>query len=349
MKQFILKTSFFIIPFAVLYTISLLLYSTTEGPDLLRLGGIPNIHKDYHRAFSFDIKEKFDKLSRHTKTRYKILSIGDSFSEQAGYGYKNILADDFSVLHVDRFISNNQIQTLINLTNGDFFNTYDIEYVILQHVERHIIDNTENIKLNDKITLHEIDSLIKLQAEAKAGTEEKYTHQFFSKTTLEFPLSNLPKFFFQENYLSNEQVYNVDINSNSLFSNHSKKLLFYFYDLHSIDKNNNKKNIGSLNTILNTISLKLRQKNIKLIFLPSPDKYDFYYEYIADNKNLAKPLFFNLFKDVKKDYIYIDSKEILSSKVKNKQDIYFYDDTHWSPVASEIIAAKIKEEINKSE
>ena len=47
-------------------------------------------------------------------------------------------------------------------------------------------------------------------------------------------------------------------------------------------------------------------------------------------------------------HIYIDAKEILASKIKYEQDIYFYDDTHWSPVASKIIADNIKSEIVES-
>ena len=86
--------------------ISLVFYSDAESPDLLRLGYIPNIHKGYRDKFQLNEKEKFDKLSNHKKKKYRILTIGDSFSEQAGYGYKNMLANDFSVLHVDRFISN---------------------------------------------------------------------------------------------------------------------------------------------------------------------------------------------------------------------------------------------------
>lgn len=103
-----------------MYFISIILYSDTESPDLLRIGYIPNIYNGYRTKFQLSINEKFDKLSNTKKNKYKILTIGDSFSEQAGFGYKNILANDFSVLHVDRFISNNQIQTLINLANGDF-------------------------------------------------------------------------------------------------------------------------------------------------------------------------------------------------------------------------------------
>lgn len=345
MKRFIYKSSFFIIPFTLLYFISLIFYNDTESPDLLRLGYIPNIHKGYRAKFKLTEKEKYDNLSNHKKKKYKILTIGDSFSEQSGFGYKNMLANDFSVLHVDRFISNNQIQTLINFANGDFFETYNIEYIILQNVERHIIDNVQNIRLNDRIMLNEIESLIFNHKTEKVD----HSYHLFSKTTIKFPLYNLPKFFLKKNYLSNALVYNVDLNSHSFFSNKSNKLLFYHQDLKSTDRNNVKENIENLNKFLNTIAHKLRQRNIKLIVLPSPDKYDLYYDHIAKKKDFKRPIFFDLMKASKKDYIYINAKENLASKIKNTQDLYFYDDTHWSPIASKIIADKIKSEIEKSD
>jgi hypothetical protein len=43
-----------------------------------------------------------------------------------------MLAGDFNILHIDRFISGNQIQKFIELCNGNFFDTYKVQYVILQ-------------------------------------------------------------------------------------------------------------------------------------------------------------------------------------------------------------------------
>ena len=347
MKRFIFKTSFFVVPFSIMYFISLLFYTDSENPDLLRLGYIPNLNKNYYNKFLFDKNKESDKLSKHSKKKYKILTIGDSFSEQL-FSYKNILAKDFSILHVDRFISKNQIQALINLTNGDFFDNINVEYVILQHVERYIIDNVQNIKLDKRLDCSEIDSLIQdfTRKQLVENTDvEKY--KLFSKTTLKFPLYHFPRFFFQKNYLSNGEVFNVEMNSNSFFSNNSNKLIFYNYDLASTIVNNDKKNVNRLNRIFNLISRKLSKRNIKLIILPSPDKYDFYYDYIIENKNFRKPLFFDLMKNSKKEYIYIDSKEILKSYVKSKPDLYFYDDTHWSPVASKIIADEIIDVVNR--
>jgi hypothetical protein len=79
--------------------------------------------------------------------------------------------------------------------------------------------------------------------------------------------------------------------------------------------------------------------------LISPDKYDLYYDFVVDKKELPKPVFFDNFKPLKKEYIFIESKAILYNYVKKQKDLYYYDDTHWSPVASKIIANNIKKQI----
>lgn len=343
MKKFIIKSALFTLPFFFSFIVTTLLYIGDESADLLRIGYIPNIYKNYRNVFTTHKDERFIKLSAAKKNKYKIMTIGDSFSEQGANGYKNFLAADYSLLHIDRYISDNPVQTLVNLCNGDFFEHYNVEYVILQRVERHLIDSINNIDMNGKITVREIDSLI-----SRHKTDRKpYKYNFFSRTTILFPY-HLPKYFFAKNYLSNKQVYNYDLTSESLFSNHSDKLLFYHTDVINTPQINNIENCEKLNKVLNDISRMLSKRNIKLIFLPSTDKYDLYYEFIVDKKGLPKPIFFDNFKSLKKEYYYIDSKSILSDYLNKKQDLFYYDDTHWSPIATKIIADNIKLHINKN-
>lgn len=345
MKRFILKSILFILPFSILFIVTTFLYSETEG-DLLRLGYIPHLYKNYRNNFPKVKEVKFVKVSVAKKKKYKIMTIGDSFSEGGAEGYKNYLAEDFSVLHIDRFISKNQIQTLIELLNGDFFANYEIQYVVLQGVERHLIENITNIEIDKKLDKNQLDSLVKAEKKAEKKTTSDYKYEFFSKTTIQFPFYYLPKYFLSDNYISNDLVYNYDLNNNNFFSNHSNKLLFYHLDIKNAQQNNDINNCIKLNDVLNYVSRKLKEKNITLIFLPSPDKYDLYYDFIANKTGLTKPLFFDNFKSLKKEYAYIDSKSILYEHIHTKQDLFFYDDTHWSSIATKIIADKIKETIN---
>lgn len=131
-----------------------------------------------------------------------------------------------------------------------------------------------------------------------------------------------------------------------MFSTSKNNLLFFYEDINRLEINNKNENINNLNTILNTLAKKLAQKNIKLIVLPCPDKFDYYYNQIIEKNRYPRPIFFDYLRTLKKDYIYIDSKKILQEKTKNLKDVYFYDDTHWSPIAAKIIANEIQKEIS---
>jgi len=76
-------------------------------------------------------------------------------------------------------------------------------------------------------------------------------------------------------------------------------------------------------------------------YLPSPDKYDIYYDYIINKSKYPKPLFLEYLAEMQKNYLYVDSKKILSNSIKQKKDIYYYDDTHWSPFAAKIISDEL--------
>lgn len=77
--------------------------------------------KNIEMYFVMNLTVKFTLINiQKEKQKGKILIIGDSFSEQDNYGYKNYLAEQNSVLYIDRFLSGNQIQTLYELSNGDF-------------------------------------------------------------------------------------------------------------------------------------------------------------------------------------------------------------------------------------
>ena len=89
----------------------------------------------------------------------------------------------------------------------------------------------------------------------------------------------------------------------------------------------------------------LKEKGVILIVLPAPDKYDIYCKFI-DKNIFPKNNFFDYMKEEKKEYLYINSKDLLLEHVDNgAKDVYFADDTHWSPIASKIMAKKIYEEL----
>ena len=335
MKKFLYTTALFLAPFLFLVA-STFFYSKDKG-DLLRVGFL-KADKPYREIFQSEFNRPvyYDTLSRvntQKKSSYTVLIFGDSFSAQGCFSYQNYLAqsDSISVLYCDINKYGNSIETLYGALNDKLFDSIDVRYVVLESVERDFAKRG-----------YELNKQTKLSTLPKPVTHSgkiNYNTSFPPPELVKFPLFSLLYHFSDNAFLS--EVYQVKINRPLFSGSRESTLLFSNLDLKNIDRYNNLKAVTNLNKVLNIVSKKLQEKSIKLIVLPSPDKYDLYYEYITNKANYTKPLFFDLMKQMDKNYGYIDSKKILSQVLKTKKDIYFFDDTHWSPWGSQLIAKEL--------
>jgi hypothetical protein len=249
-----------------------------------------------------------------------------------------------NLLHYDRKLHNNPIQTIISLLNGNFFDSVNVDFVILQSVERHSTTRAQKIDFKDTISTKKIRQEIKnQQLDIKTNQSLKKNSLFTDKifktllTNIQYQYEIKPKY---------SKTYKVNT-SKQLFSKQKNQLLFYEDDLRNVRINNNLDSVKLLNATLNKISKILKVKGAKLIFIPAPDKYDLYYDYITNN-NFPKPLFFFHMENLEKDYIWVNTKEILSKLIPRNRNIYFYGDTHWSPIASKEISRKIIKLVNEN-
>jgi hypothetical protein len=346
MKKFIIKITMFVLPIMFLSFFTFFYYSTDKG-DLIRVGYIID-RSNFRNIFHKELKQKeffsnVSDINLNTSNKFSVLTIGDSFSGQKGFGYKNYLAkkNNITVLHLDRFLSDNPIQTTYSILNGDLLDKIKVDYIILQSVEREFVYRSKHIDTN-KIML--IDSLKKqISLHKDELKNEKCLDKLLSNRTINFPLQNILYLFDDNAFGSN--VYKVKTKV-KLFSVNNNELLFYSHDLSCVKGNNDLKSVFKLNEELNYLSKRLKEHGIKLIVLPSPDKYDYYYDYIVDKNKYPKPLFFDNFEKLPKDYLYLNSKQILKEGMKKKKDVYFYDDSHWSPWVSQIIANNLDKIIN---
>lgn len=340
MKKFIIKTSFFILPFMALHTLNINLYDQKEG-DLVRLGYLysnptpkSSISNQYALAKRYTLLSEVDVQQKY---HFDVITIGDSFSEQNNLGFKNFVSHkDIEVLHIDRFISgSNPIQSLISLLNSDFFNHVNADYIVLQSVERHFNNRTKEIDFDLKIGMDEIAHKI------NGYTKKVSRHggKFFSDAILKIPLTNI-QYSFQEKP-KYAKTYKFSSTRNDLFTNSPNDLLFYHDDINHLGIKNDSLNIVNSIEVIEWINEKAKQQDIKLIMLVSPDKYDLYFNYIKNNESLNKPLFFHFYDLAQKNYINVDSYKILNEKLESERDIYFYDDTHWSPKGAKMIADEI--------
>ncbi len=340
MKKIIVKILYFTVPFFLLFGFNRIFFKSNDG-DLARLGYFYNNPSPKQNVIqSFSLKRKYNLLSEvnlNEPQHFKVLNIGDSFSEQDSLSYQNFLAHQaISVLHFDRYLaSENNLQQLIDLINGDFFEKNKVEYVVLQCAERMFVSRAFNINFKSKCDTKD---LIKLKT-LKTKPTEKYQMKFFSDAMFKIPLNNLQYYFTDKPIYSS--TYKTASNNTALFSNNPNNILFFQDDIDYLKFNNNDKNVILANQNINQINQLLQQKNIQLILLIAPDKYQIYHDYILDKTPYPKPSFFSNFNPLPKNYRYVPSEKRLKEMVKTHKDVYFYDDSHWSPIGAKVMAEEL--------
>jgi len=245
MKKFILKTLWFVLPYTILFLLMIQLYPLHKG-DLTRLGNIVDLFPSYNST----LKENFKIPIRHTKIsekpnkrKFKILTIGDSFSDQPPFDYKNQIAQTVEVLYIDRWISKeNPIQDLYAMARGDFFDEYKIYYVVLQSVERSFTIRASNFDTSKQINVTDIFNKI----ETYKPTEKPPKYNFFSNQVSLF-LYNTYQYITKDDYCFEDQVYKTKVDQNNLFSINTDNLLFYADDLNALKFNNDEQRVEQLN------------------------------------------------------------------------------------------------------
>lgn len=315
-------------------------YASNKG-DLLRMGYLFD-KKDYNskKIFDKEYKNKYcfknvSDLNLKRNNKFTVLVIGDSFSEQENFGYKNYLGSkkNISVVYLDNYFFNNPISTLYGLNNGNLLDSLDVDYIVLQCIERTFTFRGLNTDTSRVVNMDQL-----CTAPIKTNYTQKDRFKLFTNNLISFPLTNLQ-------YLYDDNAYNGTVfkvkTTEELFSVNRNELLFYDQDLNSLMMNSDLNYVNGLNKHLNTLSKKMAAREIQLIVLPAPDKYDLYYEFILP-KNYPKPLFFDHLRGLKKDYLFLDAKEVLQADIPHTKDLYYYDDTHWTPNASKLIANQLE-------
>lgn len=272
----------------------------------------------------------YDKTFKNQKI--DLITIGDSFSHAACGGlnpyYQDFLASyyNINVLNVNPVDSMHFIETAALLSNKGFLKKTGTKYLLIQSVERILTD-----RFAKEIDLSPEDQNITISK--KIFTVKHLPVKIISTANYKVLYYSIA-YKFKENAQKN--IYRLTT-SKQLFSLPLRDVLIFHDDIRNIPLFT-KKNVQKLNANLNKLAHFLKKQNVKLIFMPTPDKYDLYYDYLAHNKHPQNP-FFDLIRPMKKDYIFIDTKKILQPYLqKGIKDIYYVDDTHWSYKASEAIA-----------
>ena len=283
-------------------------------------------------------KKHLSKQNFHNQS-IDMITMGDSFSNADTGGlnpyYQDYLATDYnlSILNLRREPMNeyNSFNLTLYLLNSGWLEEHHPKYVLIQSVERFIYSRYAR----------EFD--FSFCKDPKYLIEPLKTKNSYLPKLLLINTANY-KFFTSKIYYLFKNEYKSVIKfhlKNEMFSTQGFQdtLIITKGDLDGI--HNEKEKAILINNNLNKLAKLLNKFDIKLIFMPSIDKYNLYEPYIANN-SFQKSLFFENMRPLQKDYYFVDTKAILQKQLLNKKDIFYPDDTHWSYKASAIISKNMK-------
>ena len=297
--------------------------------DLARLSYRPEISKKKSLKYSLP-KSHIYKKTFHNQN-LDLITLGDSFSYGGGYGknpfYQDFLASKYNVnvLNLGTHNMSEYIEAIVSLHNTKFFQKHKTKYLLFETIDR----------LSTGRITHQIDWKRKDTTIFRIRPNKPF-HQdisIISTANYKMAYNYVSHHIFHQNFSNG--IYKFSL-TKDLFTPVGNEMLIYYSDIDTAPSYN-ATNIALMNKNLNKLAKMLKEDGVTLIFMPVVDKYDLYYDYIKGN-TYPKNNFFKLFKNVKKDYLYIDTKAILLPLIqKGEKDIFYLDDTHWSYKASDAI------------
>lgn len=335
-REFFIKVIVIILIFTGLNYFIDYKYSEEFTGDLGRLAKI-DFGKEYNEIFGSELETQEYYLKYNSvEKEYDVITIGDSFSQQEKDGYQNYLSkiSGLRVMNLKRYNNNfsEPEQTAFILLNSGYFDEVKTKYLIVESVERYFITRGIDINLDEKTELNEIYKYYENLEKKKIENEKR---SFFNVSNVKFIIN---KFLYKiNNRAFYTQVYKQTLKE-EMFSVRGKELYFYIDDIKNLKYT--KENMEKTNKNLNILSEKLKEKGIELIIMPAVNKYTFYQDYIEENK-FEKSLFFEEYSKQIKNYIFVDTKEILTENISNEKDLFYLNDTHWSYKASKKVAEKL--------
>jgi len=313
--------------------------------DLARLSYSNDMVDDSHKDYSIDLPKHHIRSSFYNyRDQVDLITVGDSFSNGRAKAknryYQDYIAtySNINVLNIETTYNgrNAPLETVVYMLNSGLLDEIKPKFILIQSVERFTIQRFGKASLN-----------IELNA-TKQQLKEFFREHPYSLYIPENNIINtgnyralLYKILYQyQNDAYFSRIIKEDLTKKMFSVANSKKILINKDSILNIKKAN-QKSIKILNENLNILAQLLEKKGIKLYFMPAVDKFNLYRKYIS-NDNLPESSFFEMLREQKKDYIFIDTKKILSKKIDNGDiDVYYADDSHWSHKASNEIFSKV--------
>jgi hypothetical protein len=320
-----------------------------EAGDLLRIGYVLG-HVSQRQNID-DLPKRHIKIAEYNRQPVDLLTVGDSFSVGGGQGrnshYQDYIASlqGLTVLNVPfsliggKDVEAAPIVTLSKLINSGYLDVIKPKYLLLESVERYATRRfTVHFPLRATASVAELDRIFR-EEPPRIKRPKDSIFNFINNGNWQFIANNLQYMF--RDTAHGSMIIISRLNRRLFSSSQGDQLIFYTDDIKN-SKFATPASMAELNQNLNQLAAELKAKGITLIFMPIVDKLNLYEPHLREHR-YPKSVFFEELRKLPKDYLFIDTKEILSRSLeKGEMDLYHQDDSHWSWKASEAIFSTIR-------
>lgn len=277
----------------------------------------------------------------------RIVTIGDSFSQQDERGYQNFLAHRLGepVTNIRLIQGAEPEQSALDLLQAGFFDTLPgVKWVIVESVERALVER--NLHLDpDRSTAESPMPREEVQA---AGPDSGYglLDRAFRliRQSKDWMLLNLG--------LARSPVHTATLDR-PCFTLPGRESTLYFYkeDLDRLTVSDAE--LATVRESLRTLHDRFQARGIELLFLMAVDKYELYQHTIVnnavDNSHPQRPLGSRL-QALDSLEFFVDPLPALRERLEaGEQDLYMAHDTHWSQKGARLAADLLYEKIRSVE
>ena len=348
MKKFLIKISYTVLPLWLLL-VGLAAYLSVTGDrsgDLMRLGLIDSgpEYTDSILASDNILPEVcYSGISRDSTLRVDsidVLVIGDSFTHGGGVGkqgtYVNYLAHDsgrrVAVFSPQDPRLSSPMQIAYDVLKSGLVDSTHVRNLVVQEVERYIVSRHYGFSTDHEADFSEPES----QPVADASEAPQLAPAAESG-----PLLRVKDYIFYRFFDANP-IYKAKL-SQPVFGGTEPDMLYFYNDDVKMGIDLNEEERHRLVDCYRRLIDMAREKGVNLILLVACDKYDLYQDWIVDNPYPHKTLNEDIAQWMAPDTgSFIFAKQVLHPLIgQGVKDVYLFNDTHWSPASSRVIAAEV--------
>ncbi len=346
MRKFLIKISYTVLP-VWLFFVSLAVYLWATGDntgDLMRLALIKG-GPEYRDSICLNLLprvyyESVDNDSVMRASTRDVLVIGDSFSHGGGVGkegdYVNYLAHD-SERHVTVYTPldptlSSPMQIAYDLLKLGGVDSTCIKNLVVQEVERYVVGR--HIEFTTQHT-----SLARPEPKTVQNTAPATPNAEAS------PLLRVKDYIFYHCFGANP-IYDEKLRQPMVGGAQPDRLYFYNEDVKfGIDVDD--KALQKVKDCFDAVIDLAKERGVNLVILIACEKYDMYQDFILDNPYPAKTLNEDIAKWMAPELDrFVIAKQVLHPLLEQGvKDVYLFNDTHWSPASSRLIAAEVAKKL----